>query len=100
MRHGGRFRRVKGGMMNRRMFVFLVAAAVVASVRPSAGAQEGEKRLLYVASPGIRNYLEWGGAGVLAYDIDRGHALVRRIPVSYMDSKDPEGQAPENGKGI
>jgi DNA-binding beta-propeller fold protein YncE len=59
-----------------------------------------EKRLLYVATPGIRNYLEWGGAGVLVYDIDQGHALVRRIPVSYMDAKDPEGKDPENVKGI
>jgi len=60
----------------------------------------GEKRLLYVASPGIRNYLEWGGAGILVYDIDHGHSLVKRIPVSYDDEKDTPGKAPENVKGI
>lgn len=78
-----------------RTLLLLVLAPVA-----SAAAQEEERRLLYVASPGIRNYLEWGGAGVLVYDIDRGHALLRRIPVSYFDAKDPEGRAPENVKGI
>jgi len=33
------------------------------------GAAEPETRLLYVAAPGIRNYLEWGGHGVLVFDI-------------------------------
>ena len=40
---------------------------------------DDEKRLLYVASPGIRNYVEWGGMGVLIYDIDDGRKLLRRI---------------------
>ncbi len=30
-----------------------------------------ERRLLYVATPGIRNYLEYGGHGLLVFDIDR-----------------------------
>ena len=66
----------------------------------SQDAPTGEKRLLYVASPGIRNYLQWGGAGILVYDIDRGHSLVKRIPVSYDDEQDTPGKAPENVKGI
>jgi DNA-binding beta-propeller fold protein YncE len=84
--------------------MILRALVVVLMVAGCAGASparsDDEKRLLYVATPGIRNYLEWGGAGVLVYDIDQGHALVRRIPVSYMDAKDPEGKDPENVKGI
>jgi len=67
---------------------------------PAQDAPSGEKRLLYVASPGIRNYLEWGGAGILVYDIDHGHSLVKRIPVTYDDDKDTPGRAPENVKGI
>src|SRR5207247_7485079 len=55
-----------------------------------------ERRLLYVAEPGIRNYLEYGGHGVLVYDIDRGHKLLRRIKASGLDEK---GQ-PLNIKGI
>jgi hypothetical protein len=55
-----------------------------------------EKRLLYAASPGIRNYVEWGGKGVLVYDIDAGHKLLRRIPSPFDD---PDGKV-ENVKGI
>src|SRR5688500_9246608 len=39
-----------------------------------------ETRLLYVAAPGIRNYLEYGGHGILVFNIDDGHKFVRRIP--------------------
>ncbi|MEK7684087.1 MAG: hypothetical protein AAB466_01550 [Verrucomicrobiota bacterium] len=54
------------------------------------------RRLLYVATPGIRNYLEYGGHGVLVFDIDRGHRFVRRIPSAGLDEK---GQ-PLNVKGL
>lgn len=54
------------------------------------------KRLLYVAEPGIRNYVEYGGVGILVYDVDAGFKFVKRIPTwSYA-----VGQAPENIKGI
>jgi DNA-binding beta-propeller fold protein YncE len=39
------------------------------------------QRFLYVASPGVRDYLEWGGHGVLVFDIDDGHRFVKRIPL-------------------
>jgi DNA-binding beta-propeller fold protein YncE len=55
-----------------------------------------DQHLLYVAVPGVRNYIEYGGAGVLVYDIANGHRLVKRIPTLPV----PEGQAPENVKGI
>jgi hypothetical protein len=42
-------------------------------------AEEPLRRLLYVVTPGIRNYLEFGGAGILVFDIDDGHRFVRRI---------------------
>jgi len=63
-------------------------------------AQEKERRLLYVAVPGVRNYLEWGGAGILVYDIDDGHRLVKRIATNYMDSQDAADKKPENVKGV
>jgi DNA-binding beta-propeller fold protein YncE len=56
----------------------------------------GTQHFLYVASPGIRNYVEYGGVGVLVYDMDAGHKLVRRIPTFQV----PEGKEPENVKGI
>jgi DNA-binding beta-propeller fold protein YncE len=55
-----------------------------------------ERHLLYVAVPGIRNYVEWGGVGVLAYDIDDHHRLVKRIPTLPVKP----GETPEAVKGI
>ena len=48
------------------LFALLSAVALLRGQAPSAK----EKHLLYVASPGIRNYVEYGGVGVLVYDID------------------------------
>ncbi len=59
-------------------------------------AAETEQRLLYVAVPGIRNYLEFGGHGVLVFDIDQGHKFLRRIPTAGLD----ENGRPRNVKGI
>jgi hypothetical protein len=37
-------------------------------------------RYLYVAVPGIRNYLGYGGHGILVFDMDNEHRFVKRIP--------------------
>ena len=37
------------------------------------------KRYLYVAVPGIRDYLGYGGHGILVFDIDNNHRFVKRI---------------------
>src|SRR5216684_3528839 len=55
-----------------------------------------EQHLLYVASPGTRNYVEYGGIGISVFDIDKGYKFVRRIPTWSV----PEGAKPENVKGI
>lgn len=59
-------------------------------------AVEGIKRLLYVAEPGIRNYLEYGGHGVIVFDIDNDYAFVKRIPFQGLAA---DG-TPDNVKGI
>jgi DNA-binding beta-propeller fold protein YncE len=69
------------------------ASLTMPRARPGA---PPERRLLYVASPGIRNYVEWGGVGVLVYDVDDGHRLVRRIPTLNP----PPGGTAENVKGV
>jgi YVTN family beta-propeller protein len=51
---------------------------------------------LYVASPGIRNYVEYGGVGVLVFDRDAGYRFVRRIPTFGA----VPGTPAENVKGI
>jgi DNA-binding beta-propeller fold protein YncE len=74
--------------------VALCALAILGS--STALSQAGERHFLYVAEPGIRNYVEYGGVGVLVYDMDAGHRFVKRIPTF------PEvaGQPPENVKGV
>jgi hypothetical protein len=59
-------------------------------------AQTPLKRYLYVAEPGIRNYLEYGGHGILVYDIDDNYRLVKRIPTGSLDAKGH----PSNVKGV
>ena len=64
---------------------------------PLAAQTTNQQHLLYVASPGIRNYLEHGGMGVLVYDIDAGYKFVRRI----QTWKEPgPNEKAENIKGI
>ena len=81
----------------------VVAALVVLAGWFSSPAQAAEpapktaeRHLLYVAVPGIRNYLERGGHGVLVFDIDRGHRLVKRIPARGLAA---DGK-PLNVKGV
>ena len=77
-------------------FVLTAALAVMAaaSLRPLHAA--AEHHYLYVSEPGVRNYVEYGGVGVLVYDIDAGYKFLRRIPSQVV----PAGQEPENVKGI
>ncbi len=70
----------------------LIALGLLATSTLAAAAQH----LLYVAEPGIRNYEEYGGVGVLVFDIDHDYKFVRRIPTWTV----PAGQKPENVKGI
>jgi sugar lactone lactonase YvrE len=54
-----------------------------------------ERHYLYVVAPGIRDSLEFGGAGLLVFDMDNGYKFVKRIatPASQRDK-------PENIKGV
>src|SRR3954471_6270485 len=58
--------------------------------------KQSTQHLLYVASPGTRNYTEYGGVGILVFDIDNDYKFVRRIPTWDV----PEGKKVENVKGI
>ncbi len=53
-------------------------------------------KYLYVAAPGIRNYLEYGGHGILVYDIADNYKLVKRIPTGGLKA---DG-TPSNVKGV
>jgi len=54
------------------------------------------KQYLYVAVPGIRNYLEYGGHGILVYDMADNYRLVKRIPTRGLK----EDGTPSNVKGV
>src|SRR5271165_3238564 len=76
--------------------VILLAASLAVAIFPVRTPAAAEQHLLYVASPGTRNYVQYGGVGILVFDIDNGYKFVRRIPTWAV----PEGKEPENVKGI
>jgi DNA-binding beta-propeller fold protein YncE len=74
---------------------YAVVLAVVAVLAAVGHAAMKDGRYLYVVCPGIRDYLEFGGAGILVFDIDHGHALVKRI-----DTPASREEKPDNIKGV
>src|SRR5437868_5301855 len=82
----------------RRLLAFalplLVLFIVLASFNRSTAVST--KHYLYVAEPGIRNYVEFGGVGVVVFDIDAGYKFVKRIPTWEV----PAGKEAENVKGV
>lgn len=58
--------------------------------------QTSAHRYLYVATPGIRDYLGYGGHGLLVFDMEDQHRFVKRIPTKGLHA---DGN-PSNVKGI
>jgi DNA-binding beta-propeller fold protein YncE len=79
--------------VRRAVAVFLLLIALLAPVQ--AEEPSPVRHFLYVAAPGIRNDLEFGGAGILVFDMDRDFAWVKRIETPA--SREPK---PDNMKGI
>jgi DNA-binding beta-propeller fold protein YncE len=79
-------------LLRRCSIVMLVLVAGTVSALPRAA----EHHFLYIAEPGIRNYVEYGGVGVLVFDMDAGYKFVRRIASEDV----PSGEAPQNVKGV
>jgi sugar lactone lactonase YvrE len=71
--------------------VVILIATTPAAAQPAQPAQPAKKRysLLYVVEPGIRNYLEFGGAGILVFDVENGHKFVKRIHTPASQEKKP-----------
>ncbi len=82
-------------VIRRLAFVAASACALALPGSPTAFSSP-ERHFLYVAEPGIRNYVEYGGVGVLVYDMDAGHKFVKRIPTFA----EVAGEQPENVKGV
>ena len=84
--------------LSRRMLwavAWIVAFCTFGQTVACAG-QATTGRMLYVAVPGVRNYLEYGGHGLLVFDIDNGHKFVKRIETAGLD----EAGKPINVKGV
>lgn len=76
----------------------LLLCSMLSALALPATAQTASKtrHYLYVATPGIRDYLGYGGHGLLVFDMDDHHRFVKRIPTKglHLNGK------PSNVKGI
>ena len=63
---------------------------------PTDNSADVIKHYLYVAVPGIRDYLGYGGHGILVFDMDNGHRFVKRIATKGFH---PDN-TPSNVKGV
>src|SRR5262245_70330 len=61
----------------------LVVAVLIGTVVSSHPHGQQPQRFLYAALPGVGggSNLNYGGAGILVFDIDHGHKFVKRIPL-------------------
>ncbi len=78
------------------MVLLVLFGCAIAKLADLSASESAQQRLLYVAAPGIRNYLEYGGHGLLVFDIDDGHKFVKRIATGGLD----KDRKPINVKGI
>ena len=83
--------------LRRGLLAALAAVLAITGFVPQvdAGPDRKERHYLYVVSPGIRNYLQFGGAGILVFDMDNGHKFVKRIETPASREK-----SPDNIKGV
>jgi len=73
----------------RYLWVFILAVTASTAV-------PAQQRYLYVATPGVRDYVGFGGHGVLVFDINDHHRFVKRIRTGGFHGN---GE-PSNVKGI
>ena len=81
------------------IFLELVVGVWSCTVTPGIAADRStpaERHFLYVAAPGIRDDLKYGGHGLLIFDIDDNHRFVKRIPLAGLND---QGK-PLNVKGV
>jgi DNA-binding beta-propeller fold protein YncE len=77
-----RRRQVKDLIYIPKLIVALLLFQLAGSSPAASEREPGPQRRLYVASPGVRDNLEWGGHGVLVFDINDGHRFVKRISLN------------------
>ena len=80
--------------MKTRYLIFLFL--IILNYPGKAQTKNEQKRYLYVAVPGIRDYLGYGGHGILVFDINNNHKFLKRIKTQGFH---PD-KTPSNVKGI
>ena len=77
--------------------LLLIAVSTTIAAQPSSPSDESKTgHYLYVATPGIRDYLGYGGHGLVVFDIDNNHQFVKRISTQGFH----DDGTPSNVKGI
>ena len=74
----------------------MISVGFLPGIARMVAAPAKQQHFLYVATPGIRNYVEYGGIGLIVYDMENGHRFVKRTPTFDI----APGAPPENVKGI
>src|SRR5580765_4811577 len=76
-----------------------VAAVIFATLLAALPRAQRAERFIYAALPGVGggNNLNYGGAGILVFDIDHGHKFVKRVPLQGEPPPPPEATA--SGRG-
>jgi DNA-binding beta-propeller fold protein YncE len=69
--------------MNRRMLAGVVGLLAVLAALAAPGSGQQVQRYLYAALPGVGggSNVNFGGVGILVFDIDNGHKFVKRVPL-------------------
>jgi DNA-binding beta-propeller fold protein YncE len=80
-------------------FILLIGGSFSAHTQNHPSSKVGASssgRYMYVAVPGIRNYLGYGGHGILVFDMDNNHRFVKRIKTQGLG----KNGLPANVKGV
>src|SRR5271169_4098580 len=87
-----------GNMLTRRLARLAICLTGLAAMSHLAWSQQPDRDLLYVGVPNnaFANALNFGGVGVVAFDVKNGHRFVKRIPTWTYGA----GQTPEAIRGI
>ena len=83
-------------IFSRTLSLLFLLCTIFAAPLTMLAQQSATKRYLYVATPGIRDYVGYGGHGILVFDINNNHRFVKRIPTNGLH---PNG-TPSNVKGV
>jgi hypothetical protein len=80
------------------IIILFTSARILSSKHnsPASNKSVAIKHYLYVAVPGIRDYLGYGGHGLLVFDMDNNHKFVKRIETRGFHPN----KKPSNVKGI